>query len=270
MRAKVKSPGWFGDWLVLFTALALFAVHGCARKEKPPISWASPRMREIEKDWQALQETYDRNPEIIPGENGKDKYSAMEKLGDRIFEQQLSDDNLRQLDATCNMLPADAANKGFSAALIAFMVKSFANSGDRESLVQLLAVQCPDYTYWPVTIENYLVNYGKKLKDPILVLGEANSRSQSPQARHALAAAVRRAFVDQGIQGKDDSEYVANAMKWYEAEKGSLVVNWRYVTNEMASPFTVHGYEKDPQLYDNPKGFSRYPLLERKTATERK
>jgi hypothetical protein len=57
-----------------------------------------------------------------------------------------------------------------------------------------------------------------------LVLGEAYSKCQVPEVRHDLAGVGRRAFIGQGIRGKDDAEYVTNAMQWYEEEKSHLIV----------------------------------------------
>ena len=48
--------------------------------------------------------------------------------------------------------------------------------------------------------------------------------------RHALAASVRRSFAGFGIDGKDNAEFVSNAMRQYTKEKGGLIANIEYWT----------------------------------------
>ena len=125
------------------------------------------------------------------------------------------------LAASCDKLPARVEKWGFTRDVLAFLGTSLADCGDRERLVALLSKRCPNRIHWPENVEFYLAVRAKRLRDPILILGEAYSKSQVPETRHALAAAVRRGFVDLGIRGKDDAEYVKNAMQWYVAEEES-------------------------------------------------
>jgi uncharacterized protein (TIGR03067 family) len=104
------------------------------------------------------------------------------------------------------------------------------------------------------------------MKDPILILGEAYSRCTIPEVRHDIAAAVRRGFRGLGIHGKDDAEFIANAMKWYEQEKEHLVVNDGFRSVEYSIP--VEYYERHPELYD--KDLEAEWLLFRKRASSAK
>jgi hypothetical protein len=119
-------------------------------------------------------------------------------------------------------------------------------------------------------IEFYLALRGNKLKDPILVLGEAFSRCEVPEVRHDIAGAVRRAFIGQGILGEDDAEFVKNAMQWYEKEKSHVTVNPMYWQNTMYFPAAV--YDEMPELYEKCEEFSgpkRMVLLFEKKPSER-
>jgi len=114
--------------------------------------------------------------------------------------------------------------------------------------VKLLSTRCQSEIGISNDIEYYLADCGKKLKDPILVLGEAFSKCKVPEVRHDIAGAVRRGFAGHGIRGKDDAEYVANAMQWYEKEKDHLIVNVEYWHNSVWVPGGM--YDEMPELYD--------------------
>jgi uncharacterized protein (TIGR03067 family) len=97
-----------------------------------------------------------------------------------------------------------------------------------------------------------------------LVLCEAYSESQVPETRNVLAHAVRRSFMGLGIRGKDDAEFVANAIEWYKTEKAGLVVNSKYPTNELRG-FGAETLEACPELYEQaPQGREIYPLFDRR------
>ena len=232
--------------------------------EEANISWDCPKIREVEREWQSLQETYDKPVAEIPGRDGKDNYIEMQKMTERLLRKRLSEQELHQLAVSCDKLPVRIGECRFIRDVLALLVKCLVGSRDRETLVRLLSARCPSQIDPPENIEFYLAFHGKELKDPILVLSEAYSQCEVPETRHSLAAGVRRGFAGLGIRGKDDADYVKNAMQWYEKEKDHLVANWAYTMNETASPFSVDAYEKHPELYDNPGGFTRYPLFERK------
>jgi hypothetical protein len=238
--------------------------------EQTPISWNSPRMRGVQKEWQSLHDTYDKPAKFdktlgrVVGQNGKDKLFELQQTIDRLLRTRLSEGDVRQLAASSGTLPARVEEWGFTRDVLAFLTKSFAESGDRERLVTLLSTRCPSRIDWPVNIEFYLARQESTLKDPIAILGEAYSKSQVPETRHVLAAALRRAFAGLGPRGKDGSEYVENAMRWYESEKHHLAVSSDYTMNESATSFTVENYERFPEFYENPKGLTRYPLFETK------
>jgi len=206
-------------------------------------------MRKIQNEWESLLDTANKTQ----GQEGVEKYGFKnEKLDPmlrRILETNLSYDDLRKLSATCETLPFRAKDRSdFTNEVLAYTERTFIDSGDRDNLVKLLSTRCQVEVGYQLDIEYWLAYHGKKLKDPILVLGEAFSKCKVPEVRHDIAGAVRRAFAGQGIRGKDEAEYVANAMQWYEKEKDYLIVNGEYLLNTMKIP--AEDYDEMPELYD--------------------
>ena len=109
------------------------------------IFWDSPKIRAIEKEYDSLGDAYAKNSGLIPGDDLGDKSINVDKMFHSLLKKQLSDSELHQLAASCDRLPADVENAGFARGVLAFIVKSFADSADRESLVGSfqLAVRYP-------------------------------------------------------------------------------------------------------------------------------
>jgi hypothetical protein len=246
---------------VVLTCVAFATVGGCTAKETIT-SWQCPRLLEVQKEWDSAPiKTQD-----------KSEYDELRKKRHRILESNLSHDALLNLTATCETLPVRAKDwNAFTNEVLAYMERTFINSGDRDNLVKLLSTRCQLDLGWDEEIEFCLALHGKKLKDPILVLGEAFSKCKIPEVRHDIAGAVRRGFAGHGIRGKDDAEYVANAMQWYEKEKEYLVVNQMYWKNAMM-PSVL--YDKKPELYDKlekdlAKPNSRFQMLFKEKPSEK-
>lgn len=249
--------------------VGLTILSGCSGEEDgsvndgAAIDWNSPRMREIEAEWRSLRDAHENRPRR-EDEDGKQEYLNYLNFLDLIFRAHLSARNLRELAVSSKLpsLSASGEEDFMNEQLLAFMVKEFVHTGDRQSLVNLLSKRCPIWIDPAVTIENYLAFRGWRIKNPMLVLGEAYARCQEPRTRHTLATAIRRSFAGFGIQGKCDEEFVVNAMRWYEKEKGHLVVNAKYTRNETAPGGirSVDSYETSPELFDNPPPF-REPLF---------
>ena len=188
--------------------------------EEAVTSWDSPKLLRIKEDWRALWETYLKTPEKLPADRSN-SYEKVKEMQGHLFRTSLSDKEARNLAASCGSLPVRC--KDWSEpdnAVVAFMVEAFVYSRDRESLVRLFSTRFPLWIgNWPT--EYYLAMAAEgRLKDAILVLGEAYSKSRVPEVRTHIGAVVRRAFANLGIRGKDDAEFVTNAMKWFEREKG--------------------------------------------------
>ena len=97
-------------------------------------------------------------------------------------------------------------------------------SGDRENLVLLFSSRFAERICYGRT-ESGLVVCGKKLKDPILVLGEAYAKSHDPTIHKRIATALHHSFDGVGVKGKDEGEFVKNAMKWFQDNKETAVFN---------------------------------------------
>jgi hypothetical protein len=180
----------------------------------------------VKKEWQTLHDSF---PE---GSWSKHNYLESMTMLHGVIKRQLSHQDMIALAATCETLAVDEHHwNEFERCVIDEMFDAFATSGDRENLVALLSTRCPSHCGF-MDVEACLVRIGeKKLKDPVLILGEAYSRCQVPQVRKVIANAVRRGLRGLGIRGNDDAEFVQRAMKWYEQEKEQLVFNADYLSN---------------------------------------
>ncbi len=164
------------------------------------------------------------------------------------------------------------------------MLVTFVDTGDREGLVRLLSTRFRDVIGYDTPIELCLVGSPEhRLKDPILVLGEAYSKCQDPEVRHHLAIVVRRAFVGSGIEGKDDGEFVENAMQWFKDHKANLVLTQKRYARQSFDYFPV-AYEKVsgsrppadfdpshpwPEYEENPLFVEKSPVPKKKKEKEK-
>ena len=254
LRHRLLSPA--------LIVLMFASPSGCAAGQHgSEVDWDSPRMLEIKRQWQSLEDSFEEDSGKM-ADDGKVAYEEHVRSVDRLFRTRLSDRDLCQLAASSKIPPVPEDQGSFAYVMLTFMVKALVQSGDRDCLVDLLTKRCPGRIHGPEDIEFYVPFHGQKLKDPILVLGEAYAKSRAPETRHALAAAARRGFAGLGIRGKDDSEFVNNAMRWYEKEKGHLTVNSAYTLNETSNGrmFSIESYEENPDYYDNPPQ-AREPLF---------
>jgi hypothetical protein len=190
--SKVRLPPQSLFFLATLTCVAFATAGGCASND-PITSWDSPRMLELEKKWDSVA--------CITTQD-KSVYEKLQHQLNRILEDNLSHNDLRQLVATCGTLPVHAKDRSrFVNAVLAYMAETLVDSGDRDNLVKLLSTRCPLRICGYEDIAFYLAIRGKRLKDPILVLGEAFSKCQVPEVRHDIAGAVRRGFGGLGIRG---------------------------------------------------------------------
>jgi uncharacterized protein (TIGR03067 family) len=200
---------------------ASFSAADACDPGRQRVYWDSPKVRQVEKEWYSLEEVYRTAPRKLPGENGKSKFGKLASMQDRLFRKRLSDTDLRRLVDSIDT----QADRYFVDRLAAFMLTAFVYSGDRENLVRLLSSRCPADIRYYEDLEHYLTCERTRLKDPIVVLGEAFVNSRAPTVRHDLATAVRRAFLGTDVSGDDDADYVTNAMRWYRKEKDNVLVN---------------------------------------------
>jgi uncharacterized protein (TIGR03067 family) len=184
---------------------------------------------------------------------------------ERLLRKSLSDEEVRRLAAACGTLPARFANwTQYDHLVFGFIVDALVYSRDREGLVRLLSTRCPFQMEVGVSVDFYLAVFATRLKDPILVLGEAYAKCRVPESRRVIAALVRWAFDGLGIRGKDDGEFVNGAMHWYEKEKDHLVVNDAYQRQNDVPPISLF-YAGKPELFDIGPGWE--PLFKKRPAS---
>ncbi len=211
-----------------------------ARAVAPPaaakLSWDSPKIR-------AIQEEARRMPLPPTKSPGGNSWLRLQRLDDLLMDQ-LCEQKLNDLVESCATMPsldkmpsfeneqrllreggepigALEREKGESAyKLLCTLTDILARLGDREALVTLLSLRCPDGL-----IEFDLVLRGTKLRDPILILGEAYPKSKVAEVRRRIAAAFRRGFTSLGITASDDDQFVKKSVAWYEKNKGDFQLN---------------------------------------------
>jgi hypothetical protein len=223
---------------------------------------------DVREDQAKMQEKADMGKEGGRLSWGSPRILALERRlkAEGVMSQGFSRQELHDLAASCATMPVNEEDwTDFASLLIRQMFYGFLSSGDREGLVTLLSGRCPREIAHAYDVEYYLVDEGKKLKDPILVLGEAYAKCKVPEVRGEIAAAVRRAFWGSGVRGKnkdetvaksdwfkkpkyrgeEDDQYVKNAMQWYERNKDQLDLNRDYEDN-VGNAVSIGDYDENP------------------------
>lgn len=194
-------------------------------QKKPRISWDSGRMLEVERTCKELSAPV----EIKRQRRGYDW--TVQQLA-QILTRDLSQEELRELAASCSTMPLDEKERcAFANFLLQAIVVACLDSGDRETLVILLSTRCPERVLLGNEIEFYLAWQGSKLRDPILVLYEADARCKCLAVRSVLSAAYRRAFTGVGICRAKDDAFMRAAYDWYMEHAGKITLNLEYSEN---------------------------------------
>jgi hypothetical protein len=189
-------------------------------------------MLAIEKEWESLDT---RRGPSIESPHARDEIDRIAVARAKTLKENLSAEDMRQLVASSAALSSDPKKRGvFANEVLCWMIGFFLDSGDRDQLIKLLSTRFEQRLGLSYDIELALVGRGKRLKDPILILGEAYARCKDPDVRAEIAAAVRRAFTGSEIRGKDDAEFVMNSMQWYKKNRERLVVNPAYIANAVS------------------------------------
>jgi hypothetical protein len=193
---------------------------GPAKADKSPMVWDGPQMRQIEKEWSAMT--------VPPGTTAGNKPLVRERQLEALLKKRLPKEDISKLVASMRKIPIDDNRQTeFQWTFIRALETILFENGDREDLVTLFSTHFDNY-FLGSTTEYVLVVWSKNMKDPVLVLAEAYERSKDPVIRKRIATAVHQSFDGVGVQGKDDAEFIANAMKWFKDNKDRLVLNPRY------------------------------------------
>jgi hypothetical protein len=202
------------------------------------ISWASARVRGLEERIETEKRARVEHDLI---------YLRTEEALSEALSQKFSKAELHQLAASFDSSPLKWEDSTiYQNTVQDSLLGTFLAAGDRDGLVTLLSARCPPEVLAHLDIELLLVLRGQKLKDPILILGEAYSRARAPETRKEIVAALRRGFGAYGIRGRDDTEFVANVMAWYRLHHDQLMVNETYGDNFNDSLVGGDRYGKNP------------------------
>lgn len=197
--------------------LAVVAVVVLLCGREPITAWDSPRMLAAKRDWDFLLKNR-------PREEEGSKNDKLIEMQDDILRKTLTRTDMRGLAATCGMLPVHQKDpNAFEVHVLRLLVRTFIKEGDRESLVVLLSTRFQEFVGPETTTAWYLLHCSKRaLKAPLLVFGEAYDRCKEPEVREQIAATVRKGFGGFDIPGKDDAEFVKNAMQLYQRESARM------------------------------------------------
>jgi hypothetical protein len=190
-----------------------------AEAGKSPVVWGGPAIQQIEKDWSAMTVP----PDTMVGSRQLVRGRQLEAL----LKKRLPKEDIPGLIASLGKVPIDEEKQTeFQRMFIEALESILLDGGDRENLATLFSTHFQN-RYSSATMEWVLVAFGK-MKDPILVLADAYERSKNPVIRKRIATAVHQSFDGVGVKGKDDAEFIGNAMKWYKDNKDRLVPNPRH------------------------------------------
>jgi hypothetical protein len=213
---------------------------GIASKCK--LSWDGPEIRRLQEEWSKMKAPPDYPPPSACG------FRNMQFIS--LLEKRVPKENIPDLIKSMTTIPIEPGARTETQKMLVNALESLLiDRADRENLVELFAIQFTDHIF-ALTAETALVVSPSKLrdKDPILVLGDAYARSQNATIRTRIAVAVRRSFDGLGVKGKDDQEYVRNAMQWYRDNKHRLVVNvWHDAREE------IQDWAESPLFIVSPK-----------------
>ena len=173
-----------------------------------------------------------------------------------IVRRNVTNGDLRRLAATCGSLPTYQYRwSWFTRDVFNYLIESIVDWGDRDLLLEVLSTRCPEDVGRHGLIEYYLVLRESKVKEPIVLLSDAYARCRDGDVRRHIAAAFRRGFTASGMTGKDDSEFVSNAVQWYTENRVHLKLNGRH--GGPVDPVPPHE-EGDPNF----RSLSRYESFE--------
>jgi hypothetical protein len=184
---------------------------------KPGVIWGGPELRRIESEWSKMTVPPGTMPESVQLFRLRQLISLVDK---NVPKQEVP-----QLIASLRNVPTDQEKQtDFEWMFVLALESLLMDRGDRDNLVALFSTHFTSRILGGTT-ETVLVVRGKKMKDPILVLGEAFDRSKDPVIRKRIATVVHQSFDGDDIEGENDEAFVKSAMKWYRDNKSRLVLN---------------------------------------------
>src|SRR5262245_31843228 len=81
---------------------------GCGERQsnaqESRITWDSPKMLEIKREWDSLWDTCTQTPEKISSAKG-DEYRVLVRMQGDLLRKRLSDNDVHHLAASCGTLP---------------------------------------------------------------------------------------------------------------------------------------------------------------------
>jgi hypothetical protein len=138
-RASAWTRIRIGVFLVIVLGLAALGTYRWAVTSREPLAWNSPRMVEIEREWNTLSKTFEPVT--------KETWDQRDMARRQLLRRNLSCADLRHLARTCDTLPQLRLEdlRSFTHYLLGFMEREFRESGDRDSLAELYSRRYPSH-----------------------------------------------------------------------------------------------------------------------------
>jgi len=192
----------------------------------------------------AFEEEYQHNIQNIVAPDGKTLYDKRcQALGSMVREEVYENGRRRIIAA---LFPKrQQASMPFAREVSWIFVRHLIYSGDRQGLVEVLAIDCPKLLGIQMTIEFELVLNQAHLQRSVEVLCDAFDRCVDDSNRSMIIAALRRGFEPMGIVQKDDKSFARECRQWLSALDYTWVANPEYGLPGEKAPLFIKGPRVD-------------------------
>jgi len=175
----------------------------------------------------AFEEEYQHRIRNIVAPDGKTLYERRSEALSSMIDEEVYENGRRRIIAA--LFPKrQQASMPFAKEVSWIFVRHLIYSGDRQGLVEVLAIDCPKLLGIQTTIESELAINSDQLSRSVETLCDAFDLCVNDSNRSMIIAALRRGFEPMGIVQKDDRDFTRECRKWLSAIDSSWVVNPDY------------------------------------------
>lgn len=217
-------------WTPVFASVLLLGA--CQSQNTPVVSEAPAHMINLTAESRSAAVALKMELEeiLLAPSQYQDVILAHQKTAERLGAQA----NLhspREIKQLATLLATEDVGK-WKDWLIDTVVFYLVEHGERDTLVALLAAECPERIGLGLDIELCLALLGKdSMPDAILVLCDAFDASANPTAKARMIEALQRAFGSVCKLPHDDALIVSRCRYWYMHNRDRMTVNMEYSSN---------------------------------------
>lgn len=220
----------------------LFA--GSVVGDEPPTSLS--QKADIPKVFQLteFEEEYQHRIRNIVAPDGKTLYDKLSQALDSMIREEVYEHGRRRI-ITALFPKRQQASMPFAQEASWILVRHLIDSGDRQGLVEVLAIDCPKRLGIQTTIEFELAINGGQLSRSVETLCDAFDLCVNDSNRSMIIAALRRGFEPMGIVQKDDKDFARECRQWLSALDYTWVANPEYGLPGEKAPLFIKGPRVD-------------------------